>query len=1045
MFNRLLFTIATVACLTGAYAMYAILSRSLVDVPELPTTSGEQVRHAIAHRPAENVRVAETHLSEQSWAARSEYMLHSGQSFIYTREFQHTAGDPRIRFIPFAMVWLQKNKQGVEEAVTLVSDSALIRFASGLDSANPNPGRVIGAVLDGDVQIKGPDGLEIVGKQFVFDESAPSLVSTNPVDFRYGSHQGWGRTLNMKLIPAEGPPGRDRPHVFGIRTVRLGSGPVSAEHVRLNIRPPQQQGQESEPQKPVTIQCRGDLEFDVAAQTATFSKSVRASRWTGKSDYDQLECDELWLQFEPAPNPVAMANMAAPEDSGKDTGAQPYQKIETDLVFRHLIATGQKVLVRSTQNNLRATMNRLEYDSPKRRLQLTGRVHATDPRNVFVSFKGSALTVPDVEVLLHEGTLLKEKEVLCRGAGRLERISPETNVATFVATWAGHLRKSTDSANGLDVIELQKQAYFSQLQQKTALGAETIRLWLAPLSLGIPAGAGDPSSQPPTSEPQPKRLVAERDVALVSPQLVARTSELEIRFEEGVPAPREIGLQRRDALQQVSLELPVPRTTDRRPLDPPIQPKPRTAVVPSQGKVQAASFAAAGLLGPPIDPLSADTASSVRARSTDPMLKSSEPLEVTADWIGVRMQRVEGEPQPELIDVETRGHFKIVRRSSAGEAPMTAEGDRLHLQNRGKDREIVHLFGQPAHLRVRDRGLHVEGREIHLDRAANRVQVNGKGLIQLPVPPGTAFESVGQATNDPDLDVWWQESMVFDGLTAKFIGKVRAELGFSRMHCGQMDVSLSSRLSFTDQEVEQQPELRTVRCREDVSFENSDYQDPDNKLLIRVQRGRVSEFTLDRLKGTSFAQGPGQMLVWQRGTGTQPGLVPRAAIQANRPISAVTADWDFTRVDFKGQMTGKIEPQLSTFRDSVLIVHGPVNRLSEMIDPDHLTPQAGSMRCENLEFAHHAKGPNQSNAYQQLVGWGNAQIEGRGFYANADSISFDGSKGMYMLWAHGNQSAMIAQDTDQGRRNEASGRRIEFIPATKTVKVDWANGATGSP
>ena len=160
----------------------------------------------------------------------------------------------------------------------------------------------------------------------------------------------------------------------------------------------------------------------------------------------------------------------------------------------------------------------------------------------------------------------------------------------------------------------------------------------------------------------------------------------------------------------------------------------------------------------------------------------------------------------------------------------------------------------------------------------------------------------------------------------------------------------------------------------------------------------------------------------------------------------MSSDWDYTRVDFKGSMDGKIAQQVSTFYDSVQIVHGPVNLPIDTIDPDHLPPDAGSMRCERtLEFSQGPKSPVHPKGYQQLVGKGNAQIEGRGFYANADEISFDGSKGLYMLRAHGNQSAMIAQDTDQGARREASGRRIEFIPATKTVKVDWATGATGSP
>jgi hypothetical protein len=1032
--SRLLFTIATVACLTGVYAAYAVLTRPYVIVPEFPETSIDPNRHSIAHLPVENVRVAQTYLAEQSWAAESQYMLRAGQAFIYTQKYDHQAGDARIRFIPFAMVWLQKDKQGRETAVSLVSDSALLKFASAFDGINSNPGRVTGAVLDGEVQIKGPDGLAIAGKQFVFDESAPSLISTNLVQFQYGSHYGRGRTLNMKLIPAEGPPGRDRPHVFGVRTIRLGSGtdPITKKFdpVQLDVRMPQQ-GQ----QKLVKIRCSGDLEYDVENRTALFSQSVRAHSLTGGGGYDSLDCDKLWLQFEPdVVDPRAAAPAAPAAEDPANSEPRAYQQVDTALVFRRMIAEGERVKVVSTQGQMRADMKRLVYDAVERRLQLT------DPWNVCVSQKGSTLWVPDVEVRFDEVSSAVT-EVVCRGTGRLEMTRPETNELAFVATWVKQLRKSTDAASGLDFIELQQQASFRQPLQHTGLGAELIRLWLAPMSLSLPTG--DDNSQAPAPEPQPKRLVAERDVALVSPQLVARTNELDVQFEEDAVTPRELGRLRRDGLQLVALEEQVEPAAD----GPRAQPNQRRSFKDPPGRsttIRPATYAAQSperrSLGPPIEiPLSDDPLPGGKPPGLDPRQKSVEPLEITSDRISVRMRRLDGQTEPELVEVETEGHMKIVQRRPSGEAPLTAEGDRLHLQNRGEGREIVHLFGQPAHLR--DRGVHVEGREVHLDREANRVWVKGNGLLQLPVPPGTELESIGQATNDPDLDVWWEESMEFDGQTAKFIGKVRAELGLSRMRCEQMDVGLSSKLSFTDPRQEQQPDLRTIYCHENVTFENSAYE--ANK-LVRVQRGRVAEFTLDRLKGESFAQGPGQMQVWQRGSGNQSPLAPRSVIQANRPINAVTSEWAFTKVDFKGRMTGNIDRQRSTFHDSVLIVHGPMNP-PNTIDADHLPPLAGSMRCDKLEFTHKSKGPNQPKAYQQLVGWGNAQIEGRGFYANADEISFDGAKGLYMLRAHGNQSAMIAQDADVGGRREASGRRIEFIPATKSVRVDWATGAVGSP
>jgi lipopolysaccharide export system protein LptA len=1033
MHARLLFTIATVACLLGTYAVYAVVTRPFVVIPEIPEKLVDLAEHKMAHRPAENVRVAQTHLAELSWASESRYMMRSGERFIYTQEFEHTPGDNKIRFVPFAMVWLQKDKEGRESAVSLVSDSALVRFASGFDGSNPNPGRVVGAVLDGEVQMKGSDGLAIEGKQFVFDESAPSLISTNPVKFQYASHKGYGRNLNVKLIPAEGPPGRDRPHVYGVRTIRLGAGtnPVTKkwDPVQLDVRMPQQ-GQ----QKLIKVRCNGDLEYDVAAHTALFSQSVRAHSMTSASGYDALDCDKLWLQFTNAPG--AAVEVTPPED-GKPLEKPPYQKLETDLAFSRLIAEGQTVKIVSTERNLSATMKRLVYDADQRRLQLT------DPRAVYITQRGSTLAVPEVDVRMREDSW--PEEVLCRGVGQMEMIRPESNELAFVASWAGELKltRSSPAISGLDFIQLQQQASFRQPRQHTGLLAEVIQLWLA-TPIDNPADSGKPVAAPgeKSPDPQPKRLFAERNVALVSPQLIAKAGELDVRFEADTASQETSGVAR-ESLQLVALEVPVTQSVAREPLRPQQQPQPKSKVVLRDRGVQPVNHSVVNRtrdsLGPPIDiPLTTGGAASNKSRPANPLARSQEPLEVVADRIAVQMRRIEGKTEPELVEVDTQGRVKIVQRRPNGEAPLTAEGDRLRLQNRGLQREIVHLFGQPAHLR--DRGLHVEGREVHLDRAANRVWVKGNGLLQLPVPPGTQLETIGQTANDPDLDVWWEESMEFDGRTAKFIGKVRAELGLSRMRCEQMDVGLSSRLSFTETQREQQPELSTVHCKEDVTFDSSAYE---GTIQVQIQRGKVAEFKIDHLKGTSSAQGPGWIQVLQRGKGEAPAQ--RDVMQANRPINSVSSEWTFTRIDFKGQMIGKIREQSSTFYDSVLIVHGPVERLTDKIDADHLPPLAGSMRCDELEFSHHSKGPNHPADYQQLVGKVNARIEGRGFYANASEISYDGAKGLYMLRSYGNQNATIAQEDNKGRRHEASGRRIEFIPATKTVKVDRATGASGSP
>ncbi len=1068
MLSRILFTIATAVSLTGLYAVYAVAIRPWVVIPDEPAASQIAEEQSESHRPAENVRVAESYLTEQSWAAQSEYMLRAGQAFIFTNNWDREKTDQRlVHFEPFAMVWISKDQQGREQAVSLVSDSAQIRFASAFDDKHSNPGRVVGAVLDGEVQVKGSGGLEVKGKRFIFDESAPSLISTHPVGFRFGPHVGSGRSLHMSLIPAEGLPGRDRPHVFGIRNVRLSGGIDPAtkkfEDVRLDVEM-RRQGQ------PVVVNIRKawELEYDMASQTATFSKDVRVSTKTGPNEYDGLDCDLLKIHFAAKPKAGPGDKRDDPADgSVVSTEAaverkSSYQQIETDLEFERLTATGvagRKVQVVSQGNGLRAYMAELDYHALQRTL------HLSDPKGVTVSQRGTTLVVPDIEVRLGERDSLSE--VLCRGAGRLESMPPGSNQLAFIASWAKQLSLTTDRATGLDVIQLDQKASFRQPSKRMGLGAERIRIWVASLSASGALRLSDTSSgssstsavaSHPATEPDVKRLFAEREVALVSPKLVARSQELDIRFDEaGDPSVSE---RTRSRAELTPAAWVLDETTSRddsnaappsfnrvgnAPRESGIDSKTR-GVLPtrSNDRVQQMSHstlprgAADGSLGPPIDIPSASTGATGRNSLSDQSRSTSEPLDLTADRIGVRLRKVSGQSQPEVTFIGTLGHVKVRQNRKPGEPPLTAEGDRMDLTNAGPSDQVIHLYGSPAHLR--DRGVHIEGREVHLDRAANRAWVKGHGLLQLPMPKRVPIAALGESTADPDLDVWWDESMEFNGQQATFVGKVRAELGRTTMRCELMDVGLTERLSFADESLQTQPELQSVSCREDVTFENSEYE---GTKLVQVRRGKVAEFQFDRMKNTAFAQGPGHMLLWQRGKSGLTGGNATDVIQANRPITVVASEWNYTRVDFKGKMTGHIERQRATFHDAVWIVHGPVKSPIDSLNRDKLTGDAGSMRCEQLEIVHQEKGPNNPVAYQQLVGHGNAQIEGRGFYATADEISFDGSKGLYMLRAHGKENATVARDSERGPPTETSARRIDFTPSRNALIVHGASGASG--
>jgi predicted Rdx family selenoprotein len=326
--------------------------------------------------------------------------------------------------------------------------------------------------------------------------------------------------------------------------------------------------------------------------------------------------------------------------------------------------------------------------------------------------------------------------------------------------------------------------------------------------------------------------------------------------------------------------------------------------------------------------------------------------------------------------------------------------------------------------------------------------VSGSGWMKFTIPNQAKLPGLDGAANR-DLNVHWDESMNFNGLNAEFVGRVEAKLGLAIMHCEQMKVQLLERISFQSTTLESNPALKIIYCRENVRFENSTYFE---KKLIDKYRGRVGEFEWNHSTGDVIAQGPGEVQLWRRQQKGSSGFAPKDTIQANRPIPVEIAEWDYTRIQFEGKLAGHVEGDLNgsserqtaTIDDRVEVIHGPVRLPNEKVDQDDLPSRAGTMRCDKLEFRNYPKTDRNPVEYRQLIGIGNAEVEGqvdgRRFTASADDISFDGSKGLYILLAHGKRNARL---TEIGSSNIA-GRRIEFNPQLKSLRGDQMIEGQGS-
>jgi len=1054
--RRTLLTMSTAACLCGAYEAYALFISPMF-TPHVDMLGGPErrTREPGSHKPPEFRRQAEAHLGHLPWAADAKFQFRNDTGFFYFREWEKVApadndektdSTGKVRFTPFAMIWRPKGHPPDKEPYTIDSESALVQFARPFELTNTDPGRVIGGGLEGKVRIRGPDNLALDGQHFNFAENALRIWSDHSIAFQQGQNTGRAQGLELDLIPEAGPHEDDETAIAGIRTVRL------RKKVELElVSDPKSLGKAD---NTVFVDCEGNFEFDVEAHVGTFQRNVRVKRPTGDGMADKLACDLLTLIFEPAakPAPGAAPPAATATAGGEDPGFG-------NLEFRRLRAEGPIVTVSSQRSEMQGWMNELTYDAQARVVVLR------DAKQVRLLQKNNELLCPEVTAVLDEASQIERAG--CRGAGQLYRYRLESDpdskrtrkTVDVSAKWQKQLNKAPDPVTGLDLIEFEGHAELNQ-SDKMSLHGEIIRIWVTPDQRRLTRGGAETDEQTDGPDPiQPKRVLALRSVEFSSPQITGETERLEVWFEEGkLPIP-PIGPTARVSLRQPS----------RDGAGPPIRrivtagatrPEPTTVAAPMRKSSPVVVAGRDEERGPARRPQSRDQSRSQSlaavpsekapraggrhppAAEPDParlkpaVRQRDNPLAVTAELIQVKALR-DGE-RTEIAEVITEGRVHVSQEHKPGEAPLDLTGDRLHLLNyAGSDQsQVLHVAGRPAH--VQDRNMQLEGAELHFDRITNRANVNGKGVLRVPVPNGLD----GKPLDRPQLlDVIWNEKMDFDGKVAKFYGKVVSQLNGSSMQCEEMHVTFNRRISFADEAPGETPaEIELVVCRDGVDLKSFEYE---ANRLVGVRTARGFEFTFHHGTGDITAQGPGTLVFWRRGNGKRAGLEPSSVARANKPLAAESAEWEYTRIDFAGKMIGNTNDRMTTFRDRVRVVHGPVASSTATIDEDTLPRDGGSMRCNELTLTQYPESKD-GPAYLTMKADGNVVLDGRSFHALAHSVTYDESKGLYILSGDGKRHAKVWREKAVGAEPDGvAAQRMEFNPSRNELKLDQATGGQG--
>ena len=146
-------------------------------------------------------------------------------------------------------------------------------------------------------------------------------------------------------------------------------------------------------------------------------------------------------------------------------------------------------------------------------------------------------------------------------------------------------------------------------------------------------------------------------------------------------------------------------------------------------------------------------------------------MEITGRVLRARVVLTDMKPKDvtagraELVKLTIEGQARLAETQTAlpGERPLLVTGDVVQADDANGPGAVVTIVGRPAHFE--GRGLSLTAANIHLDRGANRLWIDGGGRMQTPLDR----DLQGQPLRTPGmLQVDWQKKMDFDGRTAHF-------------------------------------------------------------------------------------------------------------------------------------------------------------------------------------------------------------------------------------------------------------------------------------
>ena len=258
----------------------------------------------------------------------------------------------------------------------------------------------------------------------------------------------------------------------------------------------------------------------------------------------------------------------------------------------------------------------------------------------------------------------------------------------------------------------------------------------------------------------------------------------------------------------------------------------------------AVGVAAAGLPGPYVPSTMAGPAlsqdergASAPAVAASPSASPLLPLGPQAQAAGGRQAHMEirgrllqarvllrDQQNGDLTEVTVVNNVNLRETQTAlpGDLPLLVTGQWLQATQASSPQAKITVKGQPAHME--GRGMSLTGPNIHIDRGANLLTMEGPGRMEKFLDRNLENRPLSQPGT---VKIDWQKGMVFDGRKAHFqdsVNVIGQWKGSQRLQTGWLDVWFQQPISFSDTRP-QQALVEKLKCGDGVFVENRTVED----------------------------------------------------------------------------------------------------------------------------------------------------------------------------------------------------------------------------